>query len=189
MKETSSSPATIDVWDEAFLRVESYLYAHHIESRVLLNRLATEIIEEARHLTRERPNVAPVKLAMETLHRRMADWFRTVFTEGNWSDERFRARGRLALVMTETPMKTPQAFLSAEPLSLELVEKMQLCTLQPGPEIRVSNMAPAPLEFSFGDNDDEKEKSPGFSRWPAYPSLAASVLIVSAMAYAWTSTH
>jgi len=188
VKENPSTPADIKSWDEAFLRVESYLYAHHIESRVLLNRLATEIIEDARRIAPERPNVPPVKLAMETVHRRMADWFRTVFTEGSWTDERFRARGRLALVMTETPTKTPQAFLSAEPASLELAGKMQLCTLQPGPEIRLSNMAPAPLEFSFGDND-EKEKSSGFSRWPAYPAVAASLLIVSAMAYAWTSTH
>ena len=187
MNETLSTPAVLKSWDEAFLRVESYLHAHHIESRVLLNRLAMEIIEEARRVAPERPEVPPVKLAMETVHRRMADWFRTVFAEGNWTDERFRARGRLALVMTETPTNTPQAFLSAEPVSLELAEKMQLCTLQPGPEIRLSNMAPAPLEFAFGDGD-EKEKSPGFTRWAAYPA-AASVVIVSAMAYAWTSTH
>ncbi|MBC8010917.1 MAG: hypothetical protein H7067_12570, partial [Burkholderiales bacterium] len=35
-------------WDEAFLRVESYLRAHQIESRLVLNRLAMEIVRAAR---------------------------------------------------------------------------------------------------------------------------------------------
>jgi hypothetical protein len=188
VKENSSTPAGTEPWDEAFLRVESYLHAHHIESRVLLNRLATEVIEEARCSASDRPGVPPVKLAMETVHRRMAHWFRTVFTEGNWKEERFRARGRLALVMTDTPSKSPQAFLSNEPVAPEFAAQMQQSTLQPGPEVRLSNMAPAKLEFAFGDND-EKEKAPGLGRWAAYPALAVSVLIVSAMAYAWTSTH
>jgi len=33
------APDSDTAWDEAFLRVESYLLAHQIESRLLLNRL------------------------------------------------------------------------------------------------------------------------------------------------------
>src|SRR5579863_8664 len=61
-------------WDEAFLRVQSYLRAHGLESPVLLNQATAGIIREAR----ENPGPAgtePVARAMEAAHARIGAWF------------------------------------------------------------------------------------------------------------------
>ena len=90
-------------WDEAFLRVESYFRAHQIESRVLLNQLTSEIISAARLLARDLPEVPPVTVAMRMAHARIGEWLVRALGEGHWADERFRARGRLALLLTKLP--------------------------------------------------------------------------------------
>jgi hypothetical protein len=177
----------MDPWDEAFLRVESYLHAHQIESRLELNRLATEVIAEARILFQSRPDEHPVTLAIEVVHRRMAEWFRRIYEiEGGARDEHQRARGRLGLLSAAGSVEWTPHFLDAEPVPAPLVSKIRETALQPGPEVRMSKMPPAELEFAFGDADD---KTPILTRWGAYPAVATCVLIVSAMAVAWTATH
>src|SRR5688572_9771073 len=107
-------------WDDAFLRVESYLRAHQIESRVILNHLTTDILTAARALAVEHPEEAPVTLAINVTHARIGQWMVDALGEGDWADERFRARGRLALLMAEIPQRCPEKFLSLEELPSEI---------------------------------------------------------------------
>src|SRR5436190_1545812 len=114
---TQSTPPFLPAnaaWDEAFLRVESYLRAHQIESRVLLNQRTTEILAAARALAARHPEEAPVTLAIQVAHARIGEWLVHSLGEGDWADERFRARGRLALLMAEVPRKYPERFLARE---------------------------------------------------------------------------
>ena len=112
-------------WDEAFLRVESYLRAHQIESRLVLNRLALEIIQEAAKISRtfeEGGGGDPVLLAMREAERRMTQWFTQVLGDAvDPDDERVGTRGRIALVMADVPGRWPQHFLAATPPPRELV--------------------------------------------------------------------
>ena len=186
MNTLLEKPADSKTWDEAFLRVESYLHAHRVQSVVLLNQLTTEIIAEARARAEQQPGEPPVALAMRIAHERIASWFRSVVEDANWSEERLKARGRLALLMTNMSSSWSTQFLTSETISSELVQAMKKSTLQPGPEIRLSNMAPAPLEFAFGDTD---ESAPLVNRWATYPAVAVSILLIGVMAAAWTATH
>src|SRR5688572_19828617 len=143
-------------WDEAFLRVESYLRAHQIESRVLLNHLTTDILTAARDLATEHPHEPPVTLAMHVAHARIGEWLVHALGEGDWADERFRARGRLALVMAEIPGRCPEKFLSAEELPPETRAQLVEARLYPGPELRLASMPPSLLEFPLGEAVEEK---------------------------------
>ncbi len=183
---TSSLADREAAWDEAFLRVESYLHAHQINSRLILNRLTAEMIEEARARAIERPQESPVSLAMEVVRDRMARWFGKIFVAEKWVDEKFRGKGRLALIMAEMPKAWAHRFLNDEPLSPEITESLLNMELQPGPEIRLSKMAPAALEFGFGDTD---EKSTATPRWSLHPAVGVCVVILSLMGAAWIASH
>ena len=186
MNVDTSSTHTLSPWDEAFVRVESYLHAHQIESRLVLSQLASSIIDEARGLAVEQPDEPPVRLAMEVVHRRMGEWFGKTLEEGNWTEEQFRARGRLALVMTNMSNSWADGFLSNDRISPQLVERLKDSTLQAGPEMRLSKMPPAPLEFAFGDGEDSPES---VSRWSAFPALLITALVAGAVGAAWATTR
>ena len=185
-------PAAVPVpsgpaWDEAFLRVESYLRAHHLESRVLLNRLATEIIHEAGERAHADPREDPVVAAMVVTHARVGAWFARVGVAGDWSDERVRAGGRLALVLADLPECWPNCFLSAEPVPPQLVSALAAGVLQSGPELRFSNMSAVPLEFSFADpNDPNSLKNSG---WAGLRAAAGWLVIVGFYGAAWAASH
>lgn len=180
------TPAASPAWDAAFLRVESYLRAHHIESRVLLNHLTAEIIRRARELAGDADGDEVVTLAMTVAHAQMGLWFARIFPEGDWSDERFRARGRLALLLSDVPGRWSQCFLSREPLPQELVESMRQSEFQAGPELRFTNMPPTPLNHIFGD-DADPERAPS-SRFPALRTVVGGLLVMGIIGIAWAAT-
>ena len=182
-----SPAAPVDpAWDEAFLRVESYLRAHHLQSRVLLNQITTDIIREARAVVLEDPTKAPVTVAMKVAHGRIGAWFARIFREGNWCDERFRARGRLAQLLADMPARRPNSFLSQETLPTEFVAAMASSELQPGPELRFSNMAPATLGLA---PEDESQQWRPYSHWWLLRSAASWLIILGLFGVAWAASH
>lgn len=184
----AAEPEPVDAaWDEAFLRVESYLRAHQIESRMLLTRLTTEIVAEARALAAQLPDEAPVTLAMRLAHARIGEWFQRELGEGDWSDERFRARGRLALLMSQLPQESPELFLSSQPLPAERGRRLSQAQLQPAPGMRPTTMPPAMLEFPLVEIAEEKWVT--FSRSAFARAAASWVLFISVLGIAWFATR
>jgi hypothetical protein len=174
-------------WDEAFLRVESYLRAHQLESRVLLNQLASDIIREARERVCASPAEEPVFAAMNVTNTRIGVWFARAGNAGDWSDERVREGGRLALVLTNLPERWANCFLSTEPVPPEFAAALAAGTMQPGPEMRFSNMAAAPLEFGFADPADPG--SPARGGWASMRAAATWLLIAGLYGSAWAASH
>lgn len=174
-------------WDEAFLRVESYLRAHHLESRVLLNQLATDIIQGARGRTLANPGEEPVAAAMHVAHTRIGAWFARAGNAGDWSDARVRVRGRLALVLADLPGRWADCFLAVEPVPPDLATALDSGVLQPGPVLRFSNMPPAPLEFGFNDPDVSSAHPQG--GWLMLREASAWLAIVGLFGVAWAASH
>lgn len=170
-------------WDEAFLRVESYLRAHQIESRVLLNQLTAEIISAARVLSEAHPDVPPVTVAMQVTHARIGDWLVRVLGEGHWADERFRARGRLALLLARLPQTSAPRFLSTDEVPADLAARLAGAALQPGPEVRLTGMPAAPLEFPLVDAAEETWTT--FSGSTFVRASASWLLFVGFLGVAW----
>jgi hypothetical protein len=178
-------------WDEAFLRVESYLRAHQIESRLVLNRLAVEIVRAARAAA-ESPAAAgqdPVSLAMGEAERRTTEWFARVLGDAaDPDDERLGTRGRIALVMADVPARWPQHFLAATPPPAELVEAMRAAYIEAGPELELTRMVPRPLDFGpIANVADEAWKT--FARWPILRAVFGWLLFVGLLAAVWFATH
>jgi hypothetical protein len=183
---TASPPPTAE-WDEAFLRVESYLRAHRIESRVLLNRLTAEIIEAARTLAAEHPQEPPVTLAMQIAHAKIGEWLVHVLGTGDWADERFRARGRLALLLAEIPERHPEQFLAHRTLPAETKARLGAAALEAGPELRLTRMPRTELEFPLAEIVEEKWVT--FSRSTFTRAATSWILIVSFLGMAWFATR
>jgi hypothetical protein len=178
---------TSSAWDEAFLRVESYLRAHHLESRVRLNELVTDIIREARERQEVSSEESPVGAAMSVAHARIGTWFKRVGNGGDWTDPRVRVRARLALVLANLPATRMGGFLSDEAVSPSLAEALATGLLQPGPQVRFSNMAAAPLEFGFDEPDNPH--TPKRSLWTSVRAAAGWLLITGFFGVAWAASH
>ena len=174
-------------WDEAFLRVESYLHAHQVESRVLLNQLVLGIIREAGARAGANPREDPVVAAMAVTHARIGAWLARAGYAGDWSDERVRAGGRLALVLADLPESWAQCFLSSGPVPPALVTALATGVLQSGPALCFSNMAAAPLEFSFADHSDPNKLKNG--GWAHMRAAAGWLAIVGLYGAAWAASH
>lgn len=169
------------------MRVESYLRAHHFESRSLLTRLTAEILASARALGPQSRHESPVETAMGVAQARIGGWLQRSIGEGTWSDERFRARGRLALLMSGVPRRCPEYFLCDEPLPAPEVERLTGARLQSGPELRPVGMPPATVEFPFGEIVEEKWIT--FSRSTFVRAATSWVFFIGFLAVAWAATR
>jgi hypothetical protein len=174
-------------WDEAFLRVESYLRALHVESRVLLNRLATEIVTEAKGVALADAR-HPVQVAMQVAQSRCDAWFARLanLTSGEKTNEKFRVKGRLALLMADRQGEWARYFLSGEEPPASLVAAMNSPGVQAGPEVRFSNMPPAPLEF---DSEESRQQLQPAIRSVLIRAAGVWLSIIGLMGVAWATSH
>jgi len=181
------APETDPAWDEAFLRVESYLRAHHLEGRRLLIQLATGIIDEARARSSGRAAEEPVALAMQVTHARIGAWFARAGNECDWAKERDRAHARLALAIANLPGRWPNHFLSLESVPPELTAAMASFQFQPGPELRFSNMPTAPLEFGFDETAGPAAARHGV--WLMARAASSWLIAAGLIGVAWAASH
>lgn len=182
-------PLPIDrAWDEAFLRVESYLRSHRLESRILISRLTTEIIRAAQSEAAGRPELVPVQVAMDVADRRMSAWFMRVLGEDGSDEPRLGARGRLALVLADVPGRWPQYFLSDDIPPADMVAAMRSAYVEAGPQLRFSNMVPRPIDLGPIASAAGETWST-LRRWPLLRAVLGWVLIVGALAGIWAATH
>jgi hypothetical protein len=184
--DTKTAPTSPD-WDEAFLRVESYLRAHGLESRVLINQITSEIIREALALVFDGRTGAPVTLALQLTHQRIGEWYARTGQEIDWTNERMRAQGRLALVNADLPGRWPNAFLSPDPVPADLAAAIASFQLLPAPELYLSAMPPAPLEFGFHEPGDHFDLSRRM--WLPARTLVSWLLIFGVFGMAWAASH
>lgn len=181
---TAPDPA----WDEAYLRVESYLRAHQIESRIVLNDLTADIIREARQRSPREPGVEPLVLAMRVANERMAAWFDHLLAENGTQSERISVRGRLALVMADVPGRWPHYFLRPETPPADMVQAMRAAYIEAGPELQFSNMAPRPIDLGpIANVAGETWRT--FLRWPILRAVTGWLIILGLLAMTWVMTR
>jgi hypothetical protein len=174
-------------WDEAFLRVEGYLSAYGLESHVLLNQITAAIIREAQEKAQEGSSGNPVGLAMGIAHSHIGAWLAQSGQEIDWTNERTRAQGRLALIIADFPGRWSNHFLSSEPFPADLAAAMASFQMLPAPGMRVSNMAPEPLEFGLLEPGDPRLKTKRI--WMPMRAVVPWILIFGFFGVAWASSH
>ena len=185
--DPASNSAQSEAWDDAFLRVESYLHAHRIQGRVAIHHLASALIDEAKREAAGRRGVPPVTAAMGVLYRKMAGWYGQALPEGEAAEDALRARGRLALVMTHLEAGWPREFLNGQPVRAGLAAALRGAQLEAGPELRLASMPPAPLEFAVAPPGVEALR--GLRRPGLIQAAGLWLAIIGAMGAAWASSH
>lgn len=192
---TLATPSTTEprlpidrAWDDAFLRVESYLRSHRLESRILISRLTTEIVRAAQAEAVGRPDPVPVQIAMEVADRRMSAWFMRVLGETESDEPRLGARGRLALVLADVPGRWPQYFLSDDTPPDDMVAAMRSAYVEAGPQLRFSNMVPRPIDLGPIASAAGGTWST-LRRWPLLRAGLGWLVIIGVLAGIWAATH
>ncbi|TAG27327.1 MAG: hypothetical protein EAZ36_06945 [Verrucomicrobia bacterium] len=185
----ASGPMLNPAWDDAFSRVEGYLRAHQIESRLVLNHIATGIIHEAHRKAQLGGGGDPLALTMQEAERRTEAWFRRVLGDAiDPDDDRMGARGRIALVLTDVPARWPQHFLADTEPPPELVGAMRAAYIEAGPQMQLTSMVPRPMDFGpIANVADEAWKT--FARWPVLRAMIGWALFVGLLAFLWWLTH
>jgi hypothetical protein len=173
-------------WDEAFLRVQSYLRAYGLESPVLLSQATSSLIEEAR-AKGAATRAEPVELAMEAAHARIGEWFAQAGYPAEAPNEPICVQGRLALVIADPSGRGSNHLLSPDPLPPALTAAMTSLRVLPGPEMRLSGMVPEPLEFGILEPGDPR--LPNRRLWVPVRVAASWILIFGLFGLAWAATH
>ena len=158
-----------------------------MESPILLNDVASGIIQEARQAVHEGAPGDPLGTAMRITQARIGAWFARSGRPYDWSKGRDRAQGRLALIVADLPKRWRQSFLSPAPLPSELASAMTSVEILPGPEVQLSNMTPEPLEFGILEAGDGRVPAKRF--WLPARLLFAWLLIFGFFGIAWAASH
>ncbi|HEY1763906.1 MAG TPA: hypothetical protein VGF85_03215 [Opitutaceae bacterium] len=181
------APIADPEWDEAFMRVQSYLRAYGMESPIHLNNVASGIIQEAHQAYHDGTPGDPVGTAMRITQARIGAWFARSGKPYDWSKGRDRAQGRLALIVADLPKRWRQSFLSPAPLPSELASAMSSVEILPGPEVKLSNMTPEPLEFGILDSGEGLAAAKRM--WLPARLFFAWILIFGFFGIAWAASH
>ena len=152
-------PAQADERDEAFEKVENYLRACRVASRLHRARLAALLIHRA-IARREAGAPAPLaSLAIEEARAAMDGWIR-----GALGGEAADARAFLALYLCDGYLRWPNAFLGGQ-IPREFADALKAGVVRTGPALQVSSMVPRAIDYGLlpelaGDAMEKLETAP-----------------------------
>lgn len=163
---SQNQPDSLDRWDEAYSRVESYFVALGIRNKLVLSGLVHRVLQAADQRLNLEENGDPVRLATSEVEMIVLDWFRQVLDLSDSDEDEVHWRGRLALMLLEGGSQHWQRyFLSPGPYADSFVEAMRNAYLQAGPDFQGYPMEPTELDYGpiseFAESNLER-----LARWP-----------------------
>jgi hypothetical protein len=139
---------SLDEWNAAYVKVESYFHALRVRNKLLLGELVTRVIERAVARAEQEPERAAMQLAAQEMDFLVSEWFAAVLNDSRDASAAFFAtRGRLALLLADMPGKWQDQFLKAGPWPDEFIRAMREAYLRAGPDFQFSQMSPRPLDL------------------------------------------
>lgn len=139
---------SLEEWNSAYAKVESYFAALRVRNRVLLGRLVLQVLTRAMRRAPNEPQRSATELASEEMDHVVTDWFGQVLQEApTGADQRLSTRGRLALLLADMPHKWQDQFLRPGPWPEEFVKSMREMYLRAGPDFQLSKMVPRSLDL------------------------------------------
>jgi len=144
----SMAGRSLEEWNAAYAKVESYFHALRIRNKVLLGRVVVQVLQRAMQRAPQEPHRSATELAAEEMDHVITEWFGKVLQEDpTGTDQMLSTRGRLALLLADMPGKWQDQFLRAGPWPQEFVTRMRETYLRAGPDFQLSKMAPRPLDL------------------------------------------
>ena len=132
-------------WDEAFEKVENYLRACRVSSRLHRARLAAIIIQRA--LARQsETSESLTTVAIAEARSMIAQWMSELLQRPGLERQATMNEAYLALYLCDAPMRWPNAFLNPREEPPGFSETLRARLVKTGPELEVSSMVPRPLD-------------------------------------------
>jgi len=175
---------SLEDWNNAYAKVESYFHALRVRNKVYLGRLIIQVLNRAMRrapLETERP---VAEIAAEEMDRLVTEWFGEVLGASPAGTEHMLStRGRLALLLADMPGKWQEQFLRPGPWPEEFVNDMRAMYLRAGPDFQLSQMTPRPLDLG------PISTLTNISRLPYAKMVSIWVLFALALAALFIFTH
>ena len=179
----------LEAWDDAFEKVENYLRAHRIRSKVILAEFVPEILARAQDQHRLNPDQDPVRLASQEADKMLEDWFRELIADTVADEVDTGAQGRLALLLMDAPRRWPQYMLRPRSeLPDEFVDEFCKSFINAGPDMDLTSMRPQPLDLGPITYMAESTLN-NLARWPWFKSLLLWGAIIGAFTYLFWLTR
>lgn len=140
-------PEEMEIWNEAYVTVESYFCALGLRNKWLLGNLIQRVLQRTQERVREEPSLRPPSVAMEETIRLVADWFSRV-TGLDLPEHRLAARGRLALYLSGLSGRHQAYFLAETPLPKEVAATLRESYLSAAPKFQTRTMTPRPIALN-----------------------------------------
>ena len=177
-----------DDWNEAYEKVENYLRACRINSRLHRARLIYRILQRVA----ERGPVAEGEVlstvAIRETQSMMEQWFARLLLPTEEGARYKLVDGRVALLLCDGPDRWPYAFLTTSDLPPDLVKEMRESMLVAGPNLEISNMVPRQIDYGWFP-EIAGDTLGSLSRWPFLQALIAWALFVLLLAYLFIITR
>ncbi|HEX2852540.1 MAG TPA: hypothetical protein VHO24_04820 [Opitutaceae bacterium] len=173
--------ATMEAWNEAYVRAEDYLRAHRIHNRLHVSRLVQKILERAARRHEQNPGLEPTTVVAEETEAMMDLWFADVLDARGQPHERIAVDGRLALLLCDGPQKWPYAFLDEQRIPDDFKTSMRAVAIQAGPDMAISSMVPRPIDLG-PIPEAAGETLERFERWPLLRMLILWLIFAGALA-------
>lgn len=139
---------SLEEWNAAYAKVESYFHALRIRNKVLLGRLVSQVLRRAMRRAPAEPQLSATQLAVQELDALVTEWFGQVLNhQPTGTDHMLSTRGRLALLLADMPGKWQDQFLRPGPWPEEFVTAMRETFIRSGPDFQLSQMSPRPLDL------------------------------------------
>lgn len=134
-------------WNAAYYRLEDYLRALRIVSKVRQSQIILPILQQAAERHALEPRLNPTTLAVDVLFDTMESWFAAIDPE----TDAFRSTaGKVAFLLADSPERWPQFFLATE-IPAEYAQELRESAVLAGPDLQVSSMAPRPIDIPAPD--------------------------------------
>lgn len=173
--------ATMEAWNDAYVRAEDYLRAHRIHNRLHVSRLVQKILERSARRHEQNPGLEPTTVVAEETEAMMDLWFADVLDERGQPHERIAVDGRLALLLCDGPQKWPYAFLDEQRIPDDFKNAMRAVAIQAGPDMAISSMVPRPIDLG-PIPEAAGETLERFERWPLLRMLLLWLIFAGALA-------
>jgi hypothetical protein len=139
---------SLEEWNAAYSKVESYFHALRVRNKVLLGRVVIHVLKRAMQRAPAEPQRSATEIAAEEMDRVVTEWFGQVLQASpTGTDQMLSTRGRLALLLADMPGKWQDQFLRPGPWPEIFVKSMREAFLRAGPDFQLSNMTPRPLDL------------------------------------------
>jgi len=133
-------------WDEAFGKVENYLRACRVASRLHRARLTALILQRALNRRSSNLDIPLATLAIDEARDLINRWMTGLLPPRENERPYSMAEGFLSLYLCDAPMRWPNAFLNPQQEPPGFADTLHARLVKTGPELEVSSMVPRAMD-------------------------------------------